>query len=147
MTCFFLSSDWLFSSQHWDLWVTAEDCRTKSKQNQKWKFKETVSIFLGHVKDLDVMQFLVEIHCESAKPNYKCTLCGKISKSKWNMQRHMVLLHTKPTNDVCQYCSKVFKHKYYLDEHIRTRECLSKMLFTAPSSHDHRGPSSSSMYE
>jgi len=101
----------------------------------------------GHVKDLDVMQFLVEIHCESAKPNYKCTLCGKISKSKWNMQRHMVLLHTKPTNDVCQYCSKVFKHKYYLDEHIRTRECLSKMLFTAPSSHDHRGPSSSSMYE
>ena len=106
----------------------------------------------SNVLEQDLMQFLVSVRAEGGAAggnslNYKCTLCGKISKSKWNMQRHMVLLHTKPTNDVCQYCSKVFKHKYYLDEHIRTRECLSKMLFTAPSSHDHRGPSSSSMYE
>ena len=79
------------------------------------------------------MQFLVELRGADNKPSFKCTLCGKISRSKWNMQRHMTLIHTKPTNDVCQYCSRIFKHKYYLDEHIRTRECLSKMLFDAPS--------------
>ena len=75
----------------------------------------------------DVMSFLVQ--CGSG---FKCTLCGKYTTQKANAQRHMVLVHTKPTNDVCKYCSKVFKHKYYLDKHIRLRECLSNMLFDAP---------------
>ena len=114
--------------------------------NSNLSLSEIFNIFPGHVKDLDVLQFLIELRGVDTRPSFKCTLCGKISKSKWNMQRHMVLVHTKPTNDVCQYCSRVFKHKYYLDEHIRTRECLSKMLFTAPSS-DGAGPSSNSMYQ
>ena len=114
---------------------------------------EDIQHLPGHTKDLDVMQFLVEFRRVGVevgdfnKPSFKCTLCGNISPSKWNMQRHMVLVHTKPTNDVCQYCTKVFKHKYYLDEHIRSRECLSKMLFTAPSSSDGSGPSTSCMYD
>ena len=76
---------------------------------------------------MDVMSYLV--YTESG---YKCTLCGKITAQKHNGRRHMILKHTKPTNDVCKYCSKVFKHKYYLDEHIRSRECLSQLLFDAP---------------
>ncbi len=76
---------------------------------------------------MDVMQFLTSVY-----GGFKCTLCGKVSQQKCNMQRHMILCHTTPTNEVCQYCSKVFKHKYYLDEHIRSRKCLSRMLFKAP---------------
>ena len=96
------------------------------------------------------MQFLVSVRAEGGAAggnalNYKCTLCGKISKSKWSMQRHMILIHTKPTNDVCKFCSKVFKHKYYLNEHIRARECLSQMYFKAPNTTDNSGASTSSM--
>jgi len=78
-------------------------------------------------KGMDVMSYLVY-----TGSGYKCTLCGKITAQKHNGRRHMILKHTKPTNDVCKYCSKVFKHKYYLDEHIRSRECLSQLLFDAP---------------
>ena len=79
---------------------------------------------------MDVMQFLEQfVDPALQKTIYKCTLCGKMSGKKANMQRHMTLVHTKPTQEVCQYCSKEFKHKYYLDRHVRARECLSKMLF------------------
>ena len=104
----------------------------------------------SNVLEQDVMQFLVSVRAEGGAAggnslNYKCTLCGKISKSKWSMQRHMILIHTKPTNDVCKFCSKVFKHKYYLNEHIRARECLSQMYFKAPNTTDNSGASTSSM--
>jgi aspartate carbamoyltransferase regulatory subunit len=79
------------------------------------------------------MQFLVN-YIQNGVRYYKCSLCGKTTNNKSNIQRHMVLVHTKPTNDVCKYCQRVFKHRYYLDEHIRTRACLSNMLFDAPSS-------------
>ena len=82
--------------------------------------------------DMDVMQFMVALDGPDSRPIFKCTLCNNLSRFKWSMERHMVLKHTEPTNDVCQYCSKVFKHKYYLDLHIRARECLSKMMFRAP---------------
>ena len=82
------------------------------------------------------MQFLVDAVDLNGASVVKCELCGKSSKQKVNMRRHMILIHTKPTNDICKYCSKVFKHKYYLDRHIRSRECLSKLLFEAPSSSD-----------
>ena len=78
------------------------------------------------------MQFMVSYRGPDSKLQYKCSLCNMISKSSWNMKRHMILKHTEPTNDACQYCSKVFKHKHYLDEHIRSKVCLSKMLFQAP---------------
>ena len=81
----------------------------------------------------DVMQFLVDGFDVNGAAVVKCQLCGKYSKQKVNMRRHMILIHTKPTNDMCKYCQKVFKHKYYLDRHIRSKECLSKMLFNAPS--------------
>ena len=81
------------------------------------------------VVDQDVMQFLVAVPGSGV---HKCTLCGKISKSKWSMQRHMILIHTQPTNDVCKYCQKVFKHKYYLDLHIRSKECLANKYFKDP---------------
>ena len=79
----------------------------------------------------DVMNYLHQ-GIFNGERGVKCTLCGKFTKSLYNGRRHMILKHTKPTNDVCKYCSKVFKHKYYLDEHIRSRECLSTMLFDAP---------------
>ena len=73
------------------------------------------------------MQFLVGTNL-----GFKCTLCGMCSKSKWSLQRHMILKHTKPTNDVCKYCKKVFKHKYYLKMHVNSRECLRDVLFDEP---------------
>ena len=79
------------------------------------------------------MQFLVSDYAADTGENVmKCTLCGKFSKQKSNMRRHMILMHTKPTTNVCKYCQKQFKHKYYLQEHIRSRVCLSRMLFDAP---------------
>ncbi len=83
------------------------------------------------IAGMDVMSFL-QSSVYNGETHYKCTLCGKASKIRCNMRRHMTLVHTKPTNDVCKYCSKVFKHKYYLKEHIRSRECLSNVLFDAP---------------
>ena len=74
------------------------------------------------------MQFLVQMN----HGGFKCTLCGKVANYRGNMKRHMVLKHTKPTNDVCKYCGKMFRLKFYLNRHIRNRECLSGMLFDAP---------------
>lgn len=76
---------------------------------------------LGDDKE-DVLNYLQQI-VVNAEKSFKCLLCGKLNRTKWNAKRHMILLHTRPTNDVCPHCSKVFKHKYYLDEHIRSREC------------------------
>ena len=70
------------------------------------------------------MQFLVRF-----SKGFKCTLCGKVAEYRANMRRHMILIHTTPTNDSCKYCGKVFKHTYYLEQHIRNRECLKGMLF------------------
>ena len=77
---------------------------------------------------------LVDDVDEQGNPVVKCLLCGKCGTRRNNMRQHMRLNHTKPTNEVCKYCQKVFKHKYYLDRHIRSQECLSKMYFDAPSS-------------
>ena len=87
------------------------------------------------------MQFLVDvIDKPSGAAVVKCELCGKFSKQRVNMRRHMILIHTKPTNDICKFCQKVFKHKYYLDRHLRRKECLSNMMFDA------QAPSSGGMY-
>ena len=75
------------------------------------------------------MQYILDTIDSEGQPEHKCTLCGKVCKKRSNMKRHMILSHTVPTNDCCKYCGKVFKHKYYLDSHIRSRECLSTMLF------------------
>ena len=80
----------------------------------------------------DVMQFLVKDFTDTGEVFMKCTLCGKFSRERSNMRRHMILMHTKPTRNVCKYCQKQFKHKYYLQEHLRSRVCLAKMLFDAP---------------
>ena len=81
------------------------------------------------------MQFLVDAYGLQGESGKKCTLCGKFSIHNANMRRHMILKHTKPTNNVCSYCKRNFKQKLYLDRHIRSRECLSDMLFDAPSSY------------
>ena len=79
------------------------------------------------------MQFLVSEYAgDTGEAVMRCTLCGKFSKQRSNMRRHMILMHTKPTNNLCKYCHKPFKHKYYLQEHLRSRVCLSKMLFDSP---------------
>ncbi len=79
------------------------------------------------------MQFISSVYDHDSRKNgYKCQLCGKTSLYQSNIQRHMIVKHTAPTNEVCQYCSKVFKYKCYLYEHIRSRKCLSKMVFKAP---------------
>ena len=72
------------------------------------------------------MQYLVEVVDSSASgvgevAVFKCELCGKVSKNKHNMKRHMKLMHTTPTNNVCQYCSKVFPNSYNLNRHIKSR--------------------------
>ena len=99
-------------------------------------FLETIEKGTVHVLLLpgeeDVMQFLVNAYADTGENVMKCTLCGKFSKQRSNMRRHMILMHTKPTTNVCKYCQKQFKHKYYLQEHIRSRVCLSRMLFDAP---------------
>ena len=71
------------------------------------------------------MQHIVDATSLDGQPEFKCLLCGRVGKKRSNMKRHMILSHTRPTNDCCKYCGKVFKHKYYLDSHIRSRECLS----------------------
>ena len=75
------------------------------------------------------MQYIVGTVDHEGQPEHKCTLCGKVCKKRSNMKRHMILMHTVPTNECCKYCGKVFKNKYYLDSHIRSRECLSTMFF------------------
>jgi len=71
----------------------------------------------------DLFEYLVDEVDPSNGKVTKCTLCGKFSRHKGTMRRHVTLVHTKPTNDVCKYCKKVFKRTYYLDKHIRAREC------------------------
>ena len=71
----------------------------------------------------DLLEYLVDEVDPSNGKVTKCTLCGKFSRHKGTMRRHVTLVHTKPTNDVCKYCKKVFKRTYYLDKHIRAREC------------------------
>ena len=89
--------------------------------------------FIQILPGVDVMQFLVSEYAgDTGEAVMRCTLCGKFSKQRSNMRRHMILMHTKPTNNVCKYCQKPFKHKYYLQEHLRSRVCLSKMLFDSP---------------
>ena len=79
--------------------------------------------------DMDVMQFYVCLLDPDGKPLFKCTLCNLLTKSKWNMKRHMMIKHTEATNEPCQYCNRLFKNQYYLNNHISSRECLSKMKF------------------
>ena len=81
----------------------------------------------------DVMQFLVSAYDINGASGMKCTLCGKFGIFKHNMRRHMILKHTKPTVNVCKYCRRNFDKKFYLERHIRNRECLSDKLFDAPS--------------
>ena len=79
------------------------------------------------------MEFLVDaVDTSTGEAVAKCELCGKFSKQKHNMRRHMILMHSKPTTNVCQYCSKIFKQPYNLNRHIKSRKCMSKMLYDRP---------------
>jgi len=81
----------------------------------------------------DVLQFIAKIYSPEGQPNFKCTLCGKITFQHGNMRRHMILVHTTATEEFpCKYCKRVFKRKIYLDDHIRTRKCLKNMMFSGP---------------
>lgn len=67
------------------------------------------------------MRFLVDdVDLSTGEVMTKCELCGKSSRVKHNMKRHMILVHTSTTS-ACQYCSKIFKNTYNLNRHIKTR--------------------------
>lgn len=57
---------------------------------------------------------------EKVPGGFQCGLCGKITKDRSNMRRHMVIRHSEPTNEHCLACDRVFTYRYYLLKHLRT---------------------------
>jgi hypothetical protein len=77
-----------------------------------------------------VTQFLREfVNPEDGMRYYQCGLCSKTAATKYNLKRHLILKHARPTQEACEYCGKIFRNKFYKENHIRQRTCLKDALF------------------
>lgn len=71
-----------------------------------------------NIDEEEVLLFLRPIQIGN-EVHFKCNLCGKCASNKSNMRKHMLVMHTKPTNRPCPYCPKMFRNKYYLRYHVK----------------------------
>ena len=69
------------------------------------------------------------MNAENGQRNFRCTICSKTSSSKYNVNRHIILIHTKPTKETCEICGKVFRNRFYKENHMRAKTCLKKAVF------------------
>ena len=83
----------------------------------------------GQFSAASANQFIRQITDAEGRPVFQCTLCNKTSGYKGNLQRHMVIKHTKSSSYSCQYCQKVFANKFYLSNHISTKTCMRNIMF------------------
>ena len=63
-----------------------------------------------NIDEEEVLLFLRPIQIGN-EVHFKCNLCGKCASNKSNMRKHMLVMHTKPTNRPCPYCPKMFRNK------------------------------------
>merc|ERR1719266_759572 len=61
----------------------------------------------GQFSAASANQFIRQVRDAEGRPVFQCTLCNKTSGYKGNLQRHMVIKHTKSSSYSCQYCQKV----------------------------------------
>ena len=61
---------------------------------------------------------------KSPKPDkkfaYECCLCGRPFQSSNKVRRHIEMVHSEPTNEICPFCHKTYKNKHCLAVHKRT---------------------------
>ena len=105
-----------------------------------WKESKIFRVFLSDfifaeifVEGADVLQYKRKITNELGEEIFNCMLCGKISKDNSNLRRHMIVMHSRPTNHPCNYCNEVFKNSYALRRHQRETCPMRNMPFDAPS--------------
>lgn len=65
----------------------------------------------------------------------KCIVCGKIFAKRYNMLRHMAMIHSNEEKFECEKCNKTFKTKDGLKRHVNTHlttykctECRQEFL-------------------
>ena len=58
-------------------------------------------------------------HAKSQK-YFPCKFCGKYLKTKENLKRHEIDIHTETGSIPCTICSMKFKRKYSLEKHLLT---------------------------
>ena len=75
----------------------------------------------------EVLQYMTATMDNNGFPSYNCTLCGKSTKERHNMKRHIITRHTNPSREVCKYCNKVFNRKLFLERHLPT--CYRNIKF------------------
>lgn len=52
---------------------------------------------------------------------FKCSVCGKAFKQKWNMKQHIKVVHEKIRNFFCDLCPAAEYHKQALELHMILR--------------------------
>jgi len=86
----------------------------KNSQNEILKYKSVASVS-GH-DQIEVNRKINEILIKE-DDYFKCAACGKKSKDKRNMKRH-VEIHIEGLSYECQFCEKTFRNKHMLQNHI-----------------------------
>ena len=59
---------------------------------------------------------------------WMCTLCGKMSKERRNMERHVVGMHTGTRDLKCHLCDRAFTTENVRQIHYRTKHALALSL-------------------
>ena len=62
----------------------------------------------------------IEVHQSLCKPEFICTICGKILRREASLKCHMEYEHGEIKPVKCELCEKIFKSESSLSAHIRT---------------------------
>ena len=86
-------------------WKSNFEISGKNSQNEILKYKSVASVS-GH-DQIEVNRKINEILIKE-DDYFKCAACGKMSKDKSNMKRH-VEIHIEGLSYECQFCEKTFR--------------------------------------